>query len=494
MTGALYLSDHPGDLAGTGTPNGADDLQAASKFYVDTTSYASTTNLFVSQDGDDTMSGVPADKYGRSLAYAYKTLSKAAQRAEQIIETSPFEAGPYTQIITYGSGSGNSVVATQGITTPSGQTQLEFLMAANRQFIIKETIAYINATYPNFSYDTTLCERDLGLIADSVVIDVLSGLTANLQSIQAGKRYYSSNSGLKAINQQSTETLGAIVFAQSLVVNFVLTNTAPGTLYQSNVTQTIDVTKVVPQSGKDSANAKFEIIKGIIQDYNYIVTAVDGSTYTITISNGNTGYVDQNQPTNKDLVPGKIVVGKTSGAKGEIVSVTAGGSNDTVVMFLREPVLFSVGEEMEFGNKVKNKQITIRVESGIYNEHLPIKVPANVSIKGDEFRRTIIRPLDAISQSPWANIYFFRNTTFDGLTIGTQEYGYHYANDVTKPINTSVPSNDPAYNTAINNKEMDVFLMNDASVIRNITFQAHGGFAEVLDPNGQVLTLSLIHI
>ena len=490
MTGALYLNDHPGDLAGTGTPNGADDLQAASKFYVDTTSYASTTNLFVSQDGDDTMSGVPADKYGRSLAYAYKTLSKAAQRAEQIIETSPFEAGPYTQIITYGSGSGNSVVATQGITSPSGQTQLEFLMAANRQFIIKETIAYVNATYPNFSYDTALCERDLGLIADSVVIDVLSGLTANLQSIQAGKRYYSSNSGLKAINQQSTETLGAIVFAQSLVVNFVLTNTAPGTLYQSNVTQTIDITKVVPQSGKDSANAKFEIIKGIIQNYNYIVTAVDGSTYTLTISNGNTGYVDQNQPTNKDLVPGKIIIGKTSGAKGEIVSVTAGGSNDTVVMFLREPVLFSVGEQMEFGNKVKEKQITIRVESGIYKEHLPIKVSANVSIKGDEFRRTIIRPLDAISQSPWANIYFFRNTTFDGLTIGTQEYGYHYADDVTKPINTSVPSNDPAYNTAINNKEMDVFLMNDASVIRNITFQAHGGFAEVLDPNGQVLTKS----
>ena len=37
---------------------------------------------------------------------------------------------------------------------------------------------------------------------------------------------------------------------------------------------------------------------------------------------------------------------------------------------------------------------------------------------------------------------------------------------------------------------MDVFLMNDASVVRNITFQAHGGFAEVLDPNGQVLTKS----
>lgn len=490
MTGTLFLNDHPGDLAGGGTPNGAEDLQAASKYYVDTTSYASTTNIFVSQDGDDSMSGVPADKYGRSLAYAYKTISKAAQRAEQIIDTAPFEAGPYAQTITFNSGAGNSVVVTEGVTSSSGQTQLQFLMAANKEFITKETVAYVNATYPNFSYNQATCERDLGLIQDAVVLDVLGGLTANQQSIQAGKRYYNSNSGLKAINQQLTETLGAIQFAQSLIVNYVLTNTAPATLYQNVITQTIDITKVVPQSGKDSANAKLEIIKGIIQNYDYIVTAVDGSTYTITISNGNTGFVDQNQPNNKDLVPGKIIVGKTSGAKGEIVSVTAGGSADTVTMFLREPKIFTVGEQLEFGNKVKNKQITIRVESGIYEEHLPIKIPANTSIKGDEFRRTIIRPLDAVSQSPWANVYFFRNTTFDGLTIGTQEYGYHYAEDVTKPINTSVPANDPAYNTAINNREMDVFLMNDASVVRNITFQAHGGFAEVLDPNGQVLTKS----
>ena len=490
MTGPLYLSDHPGDLAGGGTPNGESDLQAASKYYVDTTSYASTTNLFVSQDGDDTMQGVPADKYGRSLAYAYKTISAAARRAEQIIATAPFGVGPYTQIITYNGGNFNSTVQSAQITSSTGQTQLKFLMDANRQFIIKETVAYVNATYPNFSYNIATCERDLGLIQDAVVLDVLGGLTANSQSIQAAKRYYSSNSGLKAIKQQLTETLGAIQFAQSLIVNNILTNTAPGTLYQQAVSQTIDITKIVPQSGKDSANAKFELIKGIIQNYDYVTTLVDGSTYTITISNGNTGFVDQNQPNNKDLVPGKLIRGKTSGAVGEIVSVTAGASVDTVQMFLKEPREFTVGEEMEFGNKVKDAQITIRVESGIYEEHLPIKLPANTSIKGDEFRRTIIRPLDAVSQSPWANIYFYRDTTFDGLVLGTQAFAYHYAEDPSKPINTSVPQGDPAYNPAINNKEMDVFLMNDASVVRNITFQAHGGFAEVLDPDGQVLTKS----
>ena len=53
MTGNLFLSDHPGDLAGAGTPNRQDDLQAATKYYVDNTSYKPTKNLFVSTNGDD---------------------------------------------------------------------------------------------------------------------------------------------------------------------------------------------------------------------------------------------------------------------------------------------------------------------------------------------------------------------------------------------------------------------------------------------------------
>ena len=37
---------------------------------------------------------------------------------------------------------------------------------------------------------------------------------------------------------------------------------------------------------------------------------------------------------------------------------------------------------------------------------------------------------------------------------------------------------------------MDVFLLNDATIIRNLTVQGHGGFMCVLDPEGQVLTKS----
>ena len=482
MSGPLFLNDHPGDLAGAGSPTGADDLLAASKYYVDNTSYASTVNLFVSTNGDDAMPGVPADKFGRSLSYAYKSISAAAQRAEQIIETSPWETGPYTQIITYGNGVGNSTVLSAGRTgglTADG-TRLKQLMDANKQFIIKETLAILATQYPNFVYDVALCERDLGLIQDAIVLDVTNSTTANYQTRQAGYRYYNSNSGLKAINQQLTETLAAINEAENIILTYVLRGVIKPSPAQTGVAQ-VDLGFSIPTVGPENASVVNRLgdLKDIIQNYSVQINQVDGRTYTMTIDNNNIGYVDQNSPNNKDLVPGKLIRGKTSGALGEIVSITSGGSSDTVELFLREPIEFTVGEEMEFGNKVKNKQITIFIESGIYYEHFPIKVPANVSIKGDEFRRTIIRPLDAVSQSPWARIYFFRNTTFDGLTIGSQEYGYHYLTNVNDP--NSTPKN---------NKDMDVFLMNDAVILRNLTVQGHGGFMEVLDPNGQVLTKS----
>ena len=46
------------------------------------------------------------------------------------------------------------------------------------------------------------------------------------------------------------------------------------------------------------------------------------------------------------------------------------------------------------------------------------------------------------------------------------------------------------YNPPKDNKDMDVFLMNDATILRNMTVQGHGGFMCVLDPDGQVLTKS----
>lgn len=611
MTGALYLNDHPGDLAGLGAPNGVDDLQAATKFYVDNTSYSSPTNLFVSTLGNDNMDGVPPDKVGSSFSYAYKSINAACRKAEEIMISTPVELGPYVQTITYNSGASNSLVVTEGVTSSSGYNNVKLLIDANRTFIIKQMIGFVNATYPNFTYNEFICERDLGYILDGIVIDVLADLNSNVRSIQAGIRYYSNVSAAKAINQQLTETLAGINYAKS-ITNTVLQNSPVTPIYDAGYTQTFDVPSTVNPTGRASVGAKFDIITGIIQNGpTSAPPEVEGSTYTLTISNGSFGNVDQNDPNNQDLIPGKIIRGKQSGAIGRIVTITAGGAADTVEVILLEPKEFDVGEGLEYASPFKRNNITIRVESGTYSEDYPIRVPAGVSIKGDEFRRVIIRPKNRVSQSPWADTYFYRDLVIDGLTVATTNFGYHYLEDATQVQNTgpsytnaggynssaeeildAKPSiqtavvtyinsllspaslnptdeaksrrdtghivdaiyNDlinggrenileiqgsffgvtlsaeckqgityvatyinasviptasvtiknivtamitsvsyafnPAYNPPKNNREMDVFMMGEATILRNLSCQGHGGFMCVLDPDSQVLNKS----
>ena len=449
MTGALYLHDHPGDLAGLGAPNGEDDLQAATKFYVDNTSFSSSVNLYVSTQGDDSMQGVPPDKHGRSISYAYRTINAAARKAEEVVLTSPVEPGPYVQQITYNSGASNSVVVTEGVTSSSGYEEVRILIEDNRQFIIKQMIGYVNTTYPNFTYNETICERDLGYILDGIVIDILADLNANVQSRQAGLRYYNSVSAAKAINQQLTETLAGLNYAKA-ITNQVLQNVAVSPIYDIDYTQTFDIPQTVDVTGRAAVAAKFDVITDIIE--NGVSSAppeVEGSTYTITISNGSFGFVDQNNPSNQDLLPGKVIRGLNSNALGRIVSITAGGTADTVRMVLVEPREFEVGEQLEFSSPVKNVQITIFIESGTYLEDYPIKVVNNVSIKGDEFRRVIIKPRKRISQSPWADTYFYRDLTIDGLTVATTNFGRHYLQNPTAEKNTgSTYTNVGGYDTA----------------------------------------------
>ena len=195
---------------------------------------------------------------------------------------------------------------------------------------------------------------------------------------------------------------------------------------------------------------------------------------------------------NNDIRPGQYIVGQSSGAIGfiEFLSNTGnGGGIESYDVVIKTPSVggspgkaFILGEALMYGSNVSKTNITIFVESGIYEEQLPIRVPANVSIRGDEFRRVLIRPAPRTggrSTSPWTGVHFRRDTTFDGLSITTQPFGHHYLTDSSNGASL------PKYND-----EMDIFLLNDSTILRAISCQGHGGFMCVLDPEGQILTKS----
>lgn len=432
MEGILNLSDHPGELSGFGLPNGPDDLQAVTKLYVDSIAATSRVNLYVSTSGDDNQTNTPVGLEGRNPSYAYASVNAAARKAEELIIASPFEPGPYVQTMTYNGGEADGTIEFAGINpTIAGRSNARTLILENKEFVAKEVTGFIDSEFPDFSYDRATCQRDVEYILDSVSLDALLGNNANYLSRWSGIRYYSSPSAQKAIGSQRQQTVAGIEYAKNLIENFILTNTPVSQTYQTRVEQYIEPLIVPDANAGNSIADKFDIVLDVIRDGVLDAPAiVDGTTnYRINIGNGNFGFIDQADPENTDIIPGKVVRGKDSGAIGRIIDyrIEAGdrpvsiNETDEIEVQLLEPFEFIEGEELEYGNIVRNSQITIRVESGIYEEDYPIRIPANVSINGDEFRRSIIRPKDRVSQSRYANTFFYRDREFDGLVLGRSD-------------------------------------------------------------------------
>ena len=576
MEGPLYLSDHPGDLAGDGTPNGPDDLEAASKYYVDNTAYSSPEVLFVSTIGDDSMQGVPNGKEGSSNTYAFRTINAAAKRAAEIIKTAPEEPGPYFQTLTHSGFVTPAEVVSQGVEN-AVNVVTSATLRLNKKFLIAEVTGYLAFKYPDFQYTVATCERDLGLIIDSLRIDAERGNNANYLSRTAGERYYSSVSGRIAISSQLEQTTDSFSFLGNLITSTVLqkklyqeksisgivvsagdtpslvtTSTAHG-LANKNIVVFDSVTgmteiegqfayvKVVdvstfelftdealsipfnnsaytpfvsgkiglryqskfPQdftqplawdgtSGGAEPNGAAAVSNNVALINTIIANGIDagadiafGNRYTLELTNSTSGQLDQTDPANTDAIPGKVLRGKRSGALGRIITFTQDTASTTFFMQPLKTAQFEPGEEIEVGNFVKAKQLTIMVETGIYEEDYPIKLAKNVSLKGDEFRRVIVRPKRRVSQSSYANTYFYRDAEFDGLTLTTTGtpfvnqtgvtqgyFGYHYLTDNTKPVNIGLPlTNLGKYVTASNivksNKE---FIQDEVIYFINDTY------------------------
>jgi len=89
---------------------------------------------------------------------------------------------------------------------------------------------------------------------------------------------------------------------------------------------------------------------------------------------------------------------------------------------------YSVLSRVDFGFRgffVPKPEITIMVESGVYFEYFPIIVPPNVAIKGDEFRRTLVKPKEGPVLSDNQSIKFVRGDRTLGADFWYNTHYYH---------------------------------------------------------------------
>jgi hypothetical protein len=467
MTGPLVLSRDPlpeDDVIWQGRV-------AATKRYVDNAGFGSVANLYVATSGSDDRSNVTRELQGRALSFAYRTIEAACKRAEELLLEAPIEMGPYKKVLTYNDGADQATLKYIGA-SPGGGT------------------GFVGQVF---------------MSADDITLDIAGNLyrQGDLLDINGGTFIQRARIEVLSVNViPGTDGRGSIRTFRVITPGVYTVLPGSSSLSSSNVDPTITgsgarfnityrVNKVEIASGDEGSgyglvSVRFEGGGGSGAFGRADVLA--GQIVGITVTSGGSGFTSlptlkvdlprffietQGQRTDftgnvisstpealrtRDIREGLLLRGETSGAIAQILGHSGELSSlgaDPLADPPRPSVIgseifdvdllsgeFIVGEEIAYGDVTKPIQICIFVEAGIYEENLPLRVPQNVAVIGDEFRRTIIRPrrsvdgapLSGMSTSPWAFLPFRRDPAFDGMTVTEQLFGYHYLSDPTEPV------------------------------------------------------------
>ncbi len=482
MTGPLLLSRDPepdDDIL-------YDGLTAATKRYVDSSAFGSEVNLYVATSGQDARTGVTAALQGRALAYAYRTIEAACRRAEELVLEAREELGPYRKRLTFNNGATDCTLSKIETSPDSGSGFLG---------VVKMSIdtATINTVGVNY-YPGDILEINGGTVASGGAkarIEVLS--TLSTPGAIATFRIVSSGLYTALPTATNCSTTVAVSAAPPTVIR---TNTATFdlTFNVSSVSITNGgtgynlVSVRITGGGGTGAFGTAVVTGGIITSLT-ITDRGSGFTSLPTLSvdlprfflrtdfyrTDFTGDVLTDTPEairGRDIREGLYLYGEESGALAQIVSHQGqldSEGNEIFDVDVRYGA-FQAGETIAYGDVTKNIQIAIIVEAGIYEENLPIKLPQNTTLVGDDFRRCIVRPKPGTSSSPWA-FQKFRRDIFIGqaeggysvydpvdtewlnevrsgdlIQIATKLYAHHYLEDPSQPVYP--PINNPGRYTA----------------------------------------------
>ena len=447
MTGPLILARDP-------EPDDDevyDGLIAATKRYVDNAAFGSVANLYVATSGQDDRVGVSPQLQGRALAYAYRTIEAACKRAEELVLEARQEIGPYKKVLTYDGGDQTCTLSGIGTSPSSGSG-----FAA----VPLMSVDTVSLNLPGANYYVgdvlTLTGGTVAVGGQACTLEVLTtattpGAILTFRILSTG--VYTAIPGATAVAASITTSaapaeIGAVGTGARFNITYKVNNVQISNGGSGYSLVSVRITGGGGSGAFGTARVDAGVITGIsITDQGANFTSIPAVVadlprfliYTAGMRTDFTGDVVTNTPQafrGRDIREGLFLRGETSGALAQILAHSGEldtGGNEIFDVDIKYGS-FVPGEAIAYGDVSKSIQITILVESGIYEENFPIKVPQNTSIVGDEFRRCIIRPRPGTSSSPWAFLNFRRDTSIDGLTIASQQYGYHYLQDSTQPV------------------------------------------------------------
>lgn len=611
MNGPLILSRDPIDE----DDEIHDGLIAATKRYVDSAAFGSTTNIYVSTAGEDIRPNLSKDLQGSSLPYAFRTIEAALKKAEEMMLSADADIGPYKKTLTYTQKAEDNITDITNTASLSSIVESPDSGTGFSGFVVMsaDTVEINNTIVGSLYYPGDILEINGGAITSGggkIQIEVLS--TSSIPGSIITFRVVSAGSYLQLPTQDVQAGL-PIGFGTTVIQTAAPQGVLLGTGAHFDVTFKVNSVEIDnPGSGYGLVSVR--IVGGNGKGAFGIADVVDGEISSITITNSGSGFtslptvvvdlprfclytaglrtdytgsVTTNDPSNypgRDIREGLYLKGETSGAIAQILShkgylgkysgneassqispdlenadytqrdlyelfdvdiqvgqfkspakgigsisgttltitgtdtgkdtfgvgdvisgpnITPGtriialgsgtggaGTYSVNISQVAEPDVVIGGEPISYGDITVTKQISVLVESGVYEENYPLRVPRNVAIIGDEFRRVLIKPRDGISTSPWAFIKFRRDLTVgskiesqkvdDVLTIADRTFGYHYLSDSGIPVYPKI-SNKGSYRSAAKLLELNKNFIAE-EVVGWIDYLIAGGLG-ITDPD-----------
>ena len=471
MSGPLILSRSPSpdddELYG--------GLIAATKQYVDSSSFGSSVNLYVATSGSDERPGVSDDLQGRALAYAYRSIEAALKRAEEILLESNDDIGPYKKLLTYNNG-GGIVILNAVETSPDSGAGF-----SGTPTLSVDTISLANGGTNYRAGDVIEIAGGTGDAARYEVLTTVTTPGAVLTFRQLSSGNYTALPGSTGVTSTTDSAFGAgATFNITYKVNGVsivsggsgyslvsIRITGGGETRGAFGVATVVAGEITSVEITDEGTG-FTTVPNVVGDLPRFLLKTEGYRTDFT------GDVLTDTPVafrTRDIREGLYLRGEESGALAQILAHE--GALDSLGNEIFDVDIkygnFQIGEPIAYGDITNQTQITVLVESGIYEENLPLKVPQNVSVVGDEFRRCIVKPKPGTSSSPWAFIKFRRDPVIDGMQVTDRLFGYHYLQDTGQPVYPKINNGGGRKSAAQLIKLNKVFIQNE--VIGWINYQ-----------------------
>lgn len=144
------------------------------------------------------------------------------------------------------------------------------LLIANKDFLAAEVTAFVNQVFTNFYYDKSKCERDTGLVIDSVAFDILYPGPTNTQSEFAGLQYW--GQGNTSIPNETLQTKAAINYLKLYVVDLILTDDPSNIGSKLIVSKLFDEITNIIENGTDKATDRIRSNKEASLDSSILTT------------------------------------------------------------------------------------------------------------------------------------------------------------------------------------------------------------------------------